>query len=311
MIGIQRLFRKLRKKNSGNDGFTLVELMVVTGISLVILAGIVVLLRGTFDILKSNRNLLATTDSSRRALSTVSRQLREALHIVNGAGESDTDTLTYYADVRGENYGADVNYTPNWENAPKIKWWFDAVNGVFKQTTTDPGKTEGTEANIASNVKELKFEYYPSGSNSPVDSPQDLDINKITTRIRITVKVQKGETSRTLFQDVFLRVTKRIPEQEVVLISSVSPSSVSRHWSGTVTITGVNTNFAQGQSVISFLPTSPYVYVDPSTVTVISKTQLTATVYVDDFSGAGLIFEVHVDTGTETPFPLVGGFRVN
>jgi hypothetical protein len=179
----------------------------------------------------------------------------------------------------------------------------------LKQTTTDPGETEGTEANVASNVKELTFEYYPSGSSTPVDSPQDLDINKITTRIRITVKVQKGDTSRTLHQDVFLRVPKRIPEQEVVLITSVTPSSVSSTWSGTVTITGTNTNFEQGQSVVSFIPVESWMAV--GTPTVISKTQLSVTVTVNNTTGSPQYFEVHVDTGTEKPFPKVSGFRVN
>jgi len=313
MIGIQRLLRKWRNEGSGNDGFTLVELSIVMVISLVILAGVVVLLSGTFDILKSSRSLLAITDSSRRALSTMSRQLRGALHFVNGPGRSDADALTFYADITGETkyYSADVITSPNWENGPLVKWWRDPSTNVIRQATTEPGQGgTTTTADLASNVKELKFEYYTSGSDTvPIGSPGGYDINKNATRIRIKVTVQKDSISRTLSQDVFLRVPQRVPEQEAILISSVSPSRELGPWSGTVTIVGTNTHFVQGTSQVNFEGSSG---ITLSNTTVISPTELTVTVTVDDnVSGTPKYYRVNVVTGAEIPFPKSNGFEVD
>jgi len=207
VIGIQRLLRKARNEGSLNDGFTLVEVIIVTTISLIILVGLVVLLTGTIDISKSNRSLLAITDSSRRALSTMSRELGGALLLVNsGSDICDIHNLTFHADVRGDTPGADVTSSSDQLLAPKVQWTWDQTAHTIKQTITPPG----TAVTLASDVVGLEFRYYGTGSE---ELRSDADYNAMATRIVIIITVQKGGSSRKLSQDVFLRVMDRVPSQ--------------------------------------------------------------------------------------------------
>jgi prepilin-type N-terminal cleavage/methylation domain-containing protein len=295
MIGIQRMLRKLRNEGPGDGGFTLVEVMVVTLLFLIILAGIVVLLSGTFDIFKSNRDLLAVTDSSRRALSTMSSELRGALYIDNA--NSNNYQLAFWADIRGDEDSANIISSNNWTNAPEVTWTRDPIRNVIQQTTREPPPvTTSSTVDLADNVPDqgLKFEYYPAGS--------DANINKLATMIRITITVQKGKSSRSLAQDVFLRVMHR------EALVSAAPLEVTGHGSGTVAVTGVNTNFASGRSAISFIPSETWITSGAPTVK--SPTQILMLDTVPEASGTPGYFDVNDQTGAGKPFLKVNGFEV-
>ena len=311
-------FRKRQRPKSfyGEQGFTLIELITVMAISLIILAGIVVLLAGTFDIFKSNRNLLAITDSSRRAVSTMTRQLRGALHFVNGTGNCDESHLTFYADVTAEpeHSFADVQQPDNYLRAPKIKWEFvpneeDKTKGEITQQTVEPGTEPGHEpapVKLASGVTDLEFEYYRAGSSKPFDLPINYGINKEAVKIRISISVQKGTVRRTFHQDVFLRVPDREPEGEFSMISSVLPGSTNRGNSILVTILGVGTHWTGGNPRVTVSGSG----VTASTPTVISDTTLTVTLTVADTQEAVGSHDVNVITGSDYPIPKFDGFMV-
>ena len=303
----------------GEQGFTLVELITVMAISLIILAGIVVLLSGTFDIFKSNRNLLAITDSSRRAVATMTRQLRGALHFVSGTDNCDETHLTFYADVTAEpQYSfANVQQPGNYLNAPKIKWEYDQAKGEITQQTVEPRTEPGyepTPVKLASGVTDLKFEYYGAGSSEPLNLPSYYGINREAVKIRISISVQKGNARRTFHQDVFLRVQDREQEGEVSMIFSVTPGSSFYPNGILVNVKGVGTHWkTKGVDLVP--PVIPRVTVSGSgvtagTPTVISDTELTVTLTVGDTPEAVGPHDVNVITGSEYPIPKYGGFTV-
>ena len=306
-----------KHSKDGQRGFTLIELIIALIITLVIMAGIVVLLSGTFDIFESNRDLLAITDSSRRAIAAMARQLRGALQLVNGTGNSDENTLTFYANVKGPDLSfADVEASGNWLLAPKVKWTFDPAKSEIIQTTTDPGEgVTPVTSKLASHVTDLEFKYYREGTRTEVTPAPDFNLNKETGIIRIIVKVQRGNASRTFHQDVFLRVSERVPEGEVVIIASVDPVEGRRGEIITnMTIVGLNTYFKydtdpQKCSYVTFY--SEDVTVDPITpANVVSSTRLeNVRVTISPTATLGPR-NVGVITGTENPYPKVNAFNV-
>jgi type II secretory pathway pseudopilin PulG len=250
MIGIQRMLRKLRNEWSGNGGFTLIEVIVVSILCLMILAGMVVLLNGIVEVSKSSNNLEAVTDSSRRALSIMSGELRGALWIDNA--QSSNQRLAFWADIRGNVNNADIKNSNDWTNAPEVSW--QLVGDVIQQTTTESG-TSNT-VNLADyvqgvqGVQGLTFDYYASGSDiNPINLSQYVnpDINTLAKMIRINITVRKGKSSRTLSQKVYLRVMLR---QAFV---SAAPLDVTGPGSGRGDATAVNANFANGRSAVSFI----------------------------------------------------------
>ena len=89
--------------NREEQGFTLVELMIVMIVSLIMMVGMIGLLYMGFNSFKKHRDLNALTDSSRRVLQMMSRELRSNLQFVN---EECSDTqLEFYADIDADNPG--------------------------------------------------------------------------------------------------------------------------------------------------------------------------------------------------------------
>ena len=306
-----------KHSKDGQRGFTLVELIIVLVITLVIMAGIVVLLSGTFDIFKSNRNLLAVTDSSRRAIASMARQLRGALQLVDGTGNSDENTLTFYANVKGPELSfADVEASGNWLLAPRVKWTFDSAKSEIIQTTTDPGAgVTPVTSKLASHVTDLEFKYYRQGTRTEIEPPQDFNLNKETGVIRIIVKVQRGNASRTFHQDVFLRVSPRTPEGETMIIASVDPTTGKQGDTITMTIVGLGTHFMYDAdplkcSYVTFYSTD--VTADPiAPGNVISSTRLEGVIVnISSTATTEDLYDVGVITGTENPYPRVNAFEV-
>ena len=315
MVLMNHFRRRSRPKGFyGEKGFTLIELLVVMLITLVIMAGIVVLLSGAFDIFKSNRNLLAITDSSRRAISTMARQLRGALYLVDGTGNCDDNTLTFYANVKGPDLPfADVDASGNWTLAPIVKWTFDEVKGEIIQETTDPGKAAMT-SKLASYVTDLEFKYYREGTRTQITPAPNFNLNMEAGIIRIIVKVQRGNASRTFHQDVFLRVSERVPQGARVLIASVYPAEGHRGTTVFVDIVGLGTHFMYDtdlakrskvtfycEDVIAFALTGANVQ---------DATHLVHVgVYIAPTATLGPRV-VGVITGTENPYPKANAFIV-
>jgi len=288
----------------GEKGFTLVELMIVMIVSLIMVVGMVGLLTMSFNTFKKHRDLNALTNSSRRVLQMISRELRSNLQFVND-NCSDT-TVEFYADIDADNAGATVDQG-DYEDAEKIT--LAQSGSTITQTTYDPDTMSTTTSVLSDYVATggLSFEYYKSGVNpadvDPLDPASD-NINKEAGLVRINIEMEKGKIKRTFHQDVFLRAINRMPEGYYCVITKVTPSSGLRGNTLGVTIEGSNTNF-DGTSDAIF---------NGSGITVNSTTLVNAeTVNCNITIAAGATLgpcDVTVVTGDEYPDPLVDGFEI-
>lgn len=199
------------------EGFTIVELAIVLIISVIILAGMAVLVTGAFGVFNKSRDLEAITDSSRRALASMSRQLKMALHFVNA--ECTEDQVSFYADIdNDEGATADVN-SGRWNLTDKVVFLLSNGKVTMRMTDFDVDPVNPLpDASLGSHAASLKFYYFargvaPTGEDpfNPDNNmdPATSDINKSCGMIRIVVRFTKGDVSRIFHQDVFLRILVR------------------------------------------------------------------------------------------------------
>lgn len=229
---MSNLIRKTRKVITEEEGFTLVELLIVMVISLIMLAGMVGLLAMGFQTFTDGRNLQALTDASRRALPAMDRQIKSLLHInddecvasykVGTTPAGVWNGISFYSDIDNDNgyvspsdTGANVvNYT----NAEKIRIYYDADKHALMQKTTQPGSTEepliGTT--ICSYVESLRIYYFlpgiAPGDGTPPDNRYQGDtLNGGAGSIKIVITMKNGKLTRTFEQTTFLRILERSP----------------------------------------------------------------------------------------------------
>ena len=307
-----RLWKKVNSGPGGkaDEGFTLVELMIVMIVSVIMMAGMIGLLYMSFNSFKKHRDLNAMTNSSRRVLQMMSRELRSNLQFVN---ENCSSTqVEFYADIDADNPGATVDQE-DYEDAERITLF--QSGSTITQTTYDPDTTSTTTVALSDGVATdgLSFEYYESGENpadpgvEPLDPSSD-NINKEAGLVRVGVVMEKGSMSRSFYQDVFMRAINRMPEGYYCVITSVSPSSLPRGSTNQlVTIEGSNTGFINGTSVAVFYGIN--VEVISGSTTVISSETATCRVNIDGAAAIGF-GDVTVTTDGEYPDPLEDGFEI-
>lgn len=292
------------KRIDSERGFSLIELLLVILISSIMMGGVVGMFTMAFNHFDTHKSLQAVNDSSRRMLNTMSRQLRDALHFENLS--CTASGIGFWADIDNDNPSATVS---NYVNAEYITWTSSATS-VVQGTTQQVGDPENpgsssalmSSANIGSGLEPtdgLKFEYYRRGATSATP-PTQLNVNKDAGKIRISLKMKKGNVSRTYYQDVYLRVDDRTPVGTYCTIASVVPGSFQAGhipYTGVV-ITGNGTHFTQADSVgradtIGILVSSINVWDE-------THCDATITVYASCTTGAHSIW---VRTGTEDPEP--------
>lgn len=298
---------KRRKARNGEGGFTLVELVMVLVISTIMVAGMVGMVFMAMNHFSTHRDLQAVTDNLRRLLSSMSRQLKDALQFENV--NCTTTKVTFWGDIDDDNPNASVSGY-DYEEAEIVSW---ELNGnVVEQSTTqavgDPDNATGlpltTTTGIASSVTALTFTYYDKIGGSEMDPPENYDINKNAGRINISVTVQKGNISRSFEQDVFLRIFDRIPEGTWCTITGVVPGFGSRGATLNVNITAMGTHFEAGVSQANFGSG-----ITVNSTTVVDDDHCTANITIQGAATLG-IRDVGVRTGQEDAAPLVGGFDV-
>lgn len=211
-------FEKARRE----DGFTIVELMMVMILSVIMLAGMVALLTGAFDIFNSSKNLEVITDSSRRALPAMARVLRGALHFDNANCTEDKivfwSDIDYNADDVNEKTQGDLADVDNYTQAEMVE--LSRYESNAKINVTEPGgaivPTGASTPKLCSNVTRLQFYYFQSGvtpgGSDPYNPTGDYtgsDINGEVGMVRIVLTLRKGSITRNFHQDVFLRALVR------------------------------------------------------------------------------------------------------
>lgn len=213
-----RAFRKTRKAVGGiteeESGFTVIELTMVIVISLIMLAGMVAILSDAFNLFSTKKDEQAITDSSRRILSSVRRQLRTALFLVND--ECDANTLTFYADIdNDEGSAVDVD---TYTSTEKVSFYLED-NDVMMAVEEPDGSTV-VPATLGSYVTGIQFYYFAWGETpelnpsdpdfaNPINAYAGSEINEDVGTVRIILTMQKGPVRRTFYDDVFLRILDR------------------------------------------------------------------------------------------------------
>lgn len=230
MKQIAGLMNKVRREDE--RGFTIVELMMVVLISLIMMAGMVVLIAATFQIFNSSKDLESITDSQRRTLLAMSRILRSAVHFINS--DCTETKVTFYSDIDdgvneklasppinptaidADNY-VDTSGRPLTELVQLSELnGAQPTNSVMISVTKPRGTTSST-AKLGSFVADsgLKFFYFQKGTSPSGSDPFNPtnsyigDINGDVGMIRIVLIMKKGNTTRKFFQDVFLRILQR------------------------------------------------------------------------------------------------------
>lgn len=205
------MLRKAKKNIAGEEGFTLVELMVVVIISMIMIAAMVGILKMAFDSLTTSRNLQAINDVSRKTLGTMSRQIKEILHLDND--NCDEDELSFYADVTGT--CSSTADTTNYADAAFVQYTHSSGTSEISATIQQPGGDPNTQV-LGADVKDLRFYYFlPNTLPGPAEDPtnpagyEGADKNYNVGLIRIVLELKKGKISRTYYQDVDLRTIDR------------------------------------------------------------------------------------------------------
>lgn len=218
----------INEKYKAEEGFTLVELLIVIMISVILLAGMVALVSSVFGVFESSKDLQALNDSSRRALSSISRQLKTALHFDNTIcnpelADGGARTVKFWADVDNDQAAVTIN---DYKLAEEVVLERTVDQGVGKVTMTvtnpaaDPTPGVVTAGTLGSYVSDLRFYFFgqgvmPEGSDptNPTGCLQhNDDINADASMVRVVITLDKGDVSRTYYRDVFLRVVKRLPD---------------------------------------------------------------------------------------------------
>ncbi len=228
-VGIERtssIMKKIRGAWSGEEGqraFTLVELLVVLVISVIILGGMVGIVSSVMGLFNQSKDVQALNDSSRRATSSMSRQLRTALHFDNS--NCTVDTVTFWADIDNDQQSLPGSPSTTWANVFNYtrteKVQFLESNGTVAVNVTepavDPDPQGTTTSTLGSYFTSLKFYYFqqnvvPGGTptNPTYDfDPTVLKVNDEVSMIRIVMTLKKGKVQRTYYDDVFLRIVTR------------------------------------------------------------------------------------------------------
>lgn len=226
MLTMSRKIKKVRKEIAGavdsEEGFTLVELTMVIIISVIMLAGMVAMMTSAFDLFTTSKDLQAITDSSRRMLQSMTRQIRGQLHIVNTESavleEADySDRITFYADIdNDQGTAADVE---SYDQAEKVSFYVE--NNKLMMSVQEPDGGDPVVAVLGSHVTSVQFYYFYSGDKPELDgmNPDPMNptnsytgsaINEEVGMVRVVIRMQKGGVKRNYYQDIYLRVVNRV-----------------------------------------------------------------------------------------------------
>ena len=141
MIWQRRIVKRICKVISGDEGFSLVELIAFSIIMLLLLAGVMGMLMSAFKSSAVSYSTTKVEDAAREAMSTMIRQIRVA-NAINGSSTGATITFT------GDLDGNDANETAS----------FAVAGGVLLRNGQP----------WVENVDSVSFTYYGLGSTTPL-----------------------------------------------------------------------------------------------------------------------------------------------
>ena len=149
-------------------GFTLLEVLVTTAISTIVIAGAFMLLRVSNDQLQIIHAKMTLQENLREALFKMAQEVRQtAWHKIEGLGTPGADgiersgTINFKVPVPTPDSASlvDANLTPRW--AHNIQYRLDGTRRQILRTSTDLLTNESKEAILASEVTSLEFSRNP------------------------------------------------------------------------------------------------------------------------------------------------------
>ena len=216
--GVKRVSLAFRRIRGAEKGFTMVELLIVMVVSVVLIAGMIGLVEMAMGQLTRSRALAAVTDSARRALASMDRQIKQALYIVDDGCSSAQ--LTFYGDIDSDNPDADI-LGSNHLNAERVRFYRDEGENTLVEEITQPS-SEGSAVSyntLCSYVTGVRFYYFPRGVTPVYDAGSGTytngmsgDYNAECGMIKVVVDFQRSKISRKFEQDIFLRILNRVKE---------------------------------------------------------------------------------------------------
>ncbi len=180
------------------------------------------LISSVFNVFQESKDVQALNDSSRRALASMSRLLKTALHFDNSY--CDVNKIRFWADIDNDQHPTADPLT--WLGIDKYKLGETVVlrkeNNSVTMDVTQP-LSEGSKvssAKLGSYASDLKFFYFQPGImpggldpyNPTLGIPASGDYNGQASMIRVVLKMSKGKIHRSYYQDVFLRIIQRRPD---------------------------------------------------------------------------------------------------
>jgi len=212
------MLRKTKEVISGEEGFTMVELLIVMIMSLILIAGMVGLVEMAMKQFNNSREVEAITDASRRAMASMTRQVAPTLHLDDGLCSSTH--LSFYADIDSDNTGSSVN---DYTKAEKVEFYLSGRNLVqkttYESTSTDPEPQTPpgtiTFINLCSDVTNVTFHYFAKGvqpvySGGVYTNETTNNYNSAVGMVKVSVTFNQGRVVRQFEQDIFLRILQRV-----------------------------------------------------------------------------------------------------
>ncbi|MFH1799693.1 MAG: prepilin-type N-terminal cleavage/methylation domain-containing protein [Candidatus Omnitrophota bacterium] len=142
-------------------GFTLIEVVIVTAISTIIIAGVFGILKASNEQLQTIHAKMSLQESLREALFKMAQEIRQTAHhkILNfGAGNSlSGNTINFSVPVPApdESTLVDQNYLPLW--ASDINYSLNENTHQIIRTSTDTTTLATKEAVLANEITALAF----------------------------------------------------------------------------------------------------------------------------------------------------------
>jgi prepilin-type N-terminal cleavage/methylation domain-containing protein len=174
---------KTKKKKGGNEGFSLLELMIAMGITLILMGLTTTLFASAFGTRARESRKADALASARAALSALSREIANSGYGLTSNGivlaDSTDKKIHFRANLQNEDFttnsaGEDVTY------------FYDAATKSIVRY--DPNNTPTTSV-IVNRISNLTFAYYNySGSSTTVTQSSTPTAN--TGRVTITVWVE-------------------------------------------------------------------------------------------------------------------------
>ena len=192
--------RIVRSRIGGQDGFTLVELLVVIVLAGLIAAAVFGFLFSLTNVFNSQEARIQNQDDARTAINQVSRYIRMATSSAdnqtsqsNSIANASPQDLEFYCDLDGDGIAEKARYylsgttlkmqsvDPNWVLTPTPHWTYPAytIDGIVVQ-------------NAVLNGSGPVFRYYKNVSGSMVEfTPNTAALRQLVVTVGISVTVNE------------------------------------------------------------------------------------------------------------------------